>query len=206
MKDSFVLYNSFYEPLKSLSNEQLGRLFKAIFNYTINGEVTQENDIIIAFMFIKDQLDRDSSKWQEIRKKRSEAGKRHKGNQYSKMEQMEQVFQNGTNGTVDVDVDVDVDVIKKKKNNKKKNFKVPTLEEVEEYCKERSNGINAQSFIDFYDSKGWMIGKNKMKDWKAAIRTWERKRSNSNISETDTPKWFGQDLGRGGFDDDGEDF
>ena len=54
-------------------------------------------------------------------------------------------------------------------------FTPPSLEEVQTYCKERENGINAQSFIDFYESKGWFIGKNKMKDWKAAIRTWEKR-------------------------------
>lgn len=57
---------------------------------------------------------------------------------------------------------------------KKKNFIPPTVEEVAEYCCSRSNGIDAQSFVDFYTCKGWMVGKNKMKDWKAAVRTWER--------------------------------
>lgn len=59
---------------------------------------------------------------------------------------------------------------------KKKNFIPPTVEEVSAYCKSRNNGIDAQSFVDFYTCKGWMVGKNKMKDWKAAIRTWERGR------------------------------
>ena len=57
-----------------------------------------------------------------------------------------------------------------------KSFKKPTLEEIETYCKERNNTVNPQQFIDFYESKGWYIGKNKMKDWKAAVRTWEQKR------------------------------
>lgn len=55
-----------------------------------------------------------------------------------------------------------------------KTFTPPTLEEVSQYCEERHNGIDAQHFIDFYQAKGWMIGKNKMKDWKASVRTWER--------------------------------
>lgn len=58
---------------------------------------------------------------------------------------------------------------------KKTNFKKPTIEEVDAYCKERKNGIDAQKFFDFYESKGWLIGKTKMKDWKAAVRTWETK-------------------------------
>ena len=86
LKDSFILYNSFYEPIKSLSNEQLGRLFRAIFNYTTNGEITQEEDIKIAFLFIKNQLDIDINKWEETRKKRSEAGRQHRGNQYKENE------------------------------------------------------------------------------------------------------------------------
>lgn len=53
-------------------------------------------------------------------------------------------------------------------------FAPPTLEEVKEYCRERGNGVDAQRFVDFYEMKGWMVGKNKMKDWKAAVRTWER--------------------------------
>ena len=59
---------------------------------------------------------------------------------------------------------------------KPKRFNKPTLEEVEAYCAERNNGISAQDFINFYESKGWKIGKSPMKDWKAAVRTWEGKR------------------------------
>lgn len=53
-------------------------------------------------------------------------------------------------------------------------FAAPTLDEVKAYCDERHNNIDPQRFIDFYESKGWMVGKNKMKSWKAAVRTWER--------------------------------
>ena len=59
-------------------------------------------------------------------------------------------------------------------------FAPPTLEEVKEYCRERGNGVDAQRFIDFYEMKGWMVGKNKMKDWKAAVRTWERNDTSAN--------------------------
>lgn len=53
-------------------------------------------------------------------------------------------------------------------------FIPPTIEEVSAYCIERGNSVNPQRFIDHYTSNGWMVGKNKMKDWKAAVRTWER--------------------------------
>ena len=56
-----------------------------------------------------------------------------------------------------------------------KRFVPPDILDVSDYCVERKNGIPPQSFIDHYKSKGWKVGKNKMKDWKAAIRTWEQK-------------------------------
>lgn len=54
-----------------------------------------------------------------------------------------------------------------------KKFSKPTLEEIIAYCEERKNNINAQHFFDFYESKGWKVGREPMKDWKACIRTWE---------------------------------
>tara|TARA_R100000655_G_scaffold11125_3_gene25982 strand:- start:2253 stop:2858 length:606 start_codon:yes stop_codon:yes gene_type:complete len=54
-------------------------------------------------------------------------------------------------------------------------FKKPDLLDIKNYCLERQNNVDAEAFIDFYDSKDWKIGKNKMKNWKAAVRTWERR-------------------------------
>ena len=64
-------------------------------------------------------------------------------------------------------------------SNKKALFKKPTLDEVKNYCILRKNNIEAESFIDFYESKDWLIGKNKMKDWKACVRTWESRDKNN---------------------------
>jgi len=62
----------------------------------------------------------------------------------------------------------------RKKTRTAKKFIPPTLEEVAAYCEERGNDVNPQSWLDFYTSNGWKVGKNPMKDWKAAVRTWER--------------------------------
>lgn len=56
-----------------------------------------------------------------------------------------------------------------------KRFKKPSIEEIAAYCEERKNGINAQRFYDFYESKGWKVGNQPMKDWKACVRTWEQR-------------------------------
>ena len=63
-------------------------------------------------------------------------------------------------------------------SNKKALFKKPTLDEVKNYCILRKNNIDAESFIDFYESKGWQIGKETMKSWKACVRTWESREKN----------------------------
>ena len=57
----------------------------------------------------------------------------------------------------------------------RKRFTPPTVDEVRAYCQDRQNGVDPQRFVDYYTSNGWMVGKNKMKDWKAAVRTWEQK-------------------------------
>ena len=82
-----------------------------------------------------------------------------------------------------------------KKEIYKERFKKPTLEEVKEYCEERNNGIDAETFINFYESKGWMVGKNKMKDWKASVRTWEKSRNTKVVyQEKPLPDWFGKEM------------
>ena len=77
--------------------------------------------------------------------------------------------------------------IPKEKVNK---FIPPTVEQVRVYCEERKNGIDAENFVNFYESKGWMIGKNKMKNWKAAVRTWENKRKEAEKEKE--PKKYAQ--------------
>ena len=60
-------------------------------------------------------------------------------------------------------------------SNKRGGFVPPTIEQVQAYCTERGNRVNADAFIAFYESNGWKVGKNAMKDWKAAVRTWEQR-------------------------------
>ena len=60
-------------------------------------------------------------------------------------------------------------------SNNKGRFKKPTNWEIKIYCEQRENNIDAETFYDFYESKDWKVGKTKMKDWKACVRTWERR-------------------------------
>ena len=71
----------------------------------------------------------------------------------------------------------------KESKNKRKVFIAPTVDQVREYCVTRNNNVDPQRFVDYYEARGWMIGKNKMRSWQAAVRTWE---GNTKSEKTNT--------------------
>ena len=90
----------------------------------------------------------------------------------------ESTTQDTTQGTTQSTQHKNIKNYKEYKNNregKSRAFTAPSIEEISIYCRERNNGVDPQTFYDFYESKGWFVGKNKMKDWKAAVRTWEKR-------------------------------
>lgn len=94
----------------------------------------------------------------------------------------------------DVSDDVDTDKNREDKKSKDKNIKrakfvPPTADEVKKYCEEKGYTIDVERFIDFYTSKGWMVGKNKMKDWKAAVRNWMRQGRATNSNNSSSTKF-----------------
>lgn len=95
------------------------------------------------------------------------------------------------NEEIDIEIEKDIEIDKEKESKKKdspKRFVPPSFDEVQAYCTERRNGIDAEAFIDFYTSKNWYVGKTKMTDWKAAVRTWEsrnKKQGKTAYADTD---------------------
>ena len=75
---------------------------------------------------------------------------------------------------IEKEKEIELDTKANKSPTKTKRFVKPTLSEIEQYCIERNNNVDAQHFYDHYESNGWKVGKNAMKDWKACVRTWER--------------------------------
>lgn len=76
-------------------------------------------------------------------------------------------------GGTSVSVSV-TDTVSDTVTDKRHRFTPPTLDDVQAYCQERKNAVDASRFVDYYTANGWKVGKNPMKDWKAAVRTWER--------------------------------
>lgn len=190
MKDSFVLYTKYLDNIQALSMEQRGMLFTSLMLYA-SGQEPEEMDPVtaMAFSFIKSQMDKDIEKYNETCAKRSEAGKiggrpkkqeeAKKANGFSEIQKKQGKAKKADN---EYEYDNDNDLLKE--NTKRKVFSTPTVDDVRAYCLERNNKVDPQQFVDFYESKGWMIGKNKMKDWKAAVRTWERSETKTRLGET----------------------
>ena len=85
-------------------------------------------------------------------------------------------------GEIEIEIEKEIHSSAKSTTTKRKRFEKPSISEIEQYCMERNNNIDASQFYDYYESNGWKVGKNSMKDWKAAVRTWERseyRKSNS---------------------------
>ena len=74
----------------------------------------------------------------------------------------------------DIEIEKEIHSSAKSTTTKRKRFEKPTLSQITQYCLERDNNVNAEQFYDYYESNGWKVGKNAMKDWKACVRTWER--------------------------------
>ena len=75
----------------------------------------------------------------------------------------------------------------KNEKNERSIFIEPTYNEILEYCSGRKNGVDVNKFLNFYSAKGWMVGKNKMIDWKACVRTWEKPIEIKEVNEPN--KW-----------------
>ena len=189
-KKSFVMYESWGAAIEKMSNEQAGELIKAIYAYQKDPDAVPE-DPALAFVFelIKQQLDADSQRYKEACAARSEAGKkggRPKANASDKKQMVSAESKKSkcfSEKAKKADNDNEYDNDLKKENTidgvKEKRFAPPTLENVSEYCLEMGyTNVDAARFIDFYTSNGWMVGKNRMKDWKAAVRNWDRREKN----------------------------
>lgn len=178
--DSFNVYHSYLKALEPLSDAECGRLLRACIMYSMTGEVPDlRGNERFLFPSWQSQIDRDRAKYEAKCKRNSKnASMRWDANACDRM-------RTDAKHAKDKDKDKDKDNIKEKtpSESKRKVFVPPTVDEVRAYCTERRNGIDPQSFVDFYESKGWVVGKSPMKDWRAAIRTWERSRKQEGVKQ-----------------------
>ena len=177
-KKSFVMYIDYWKHIKLLTMEQRGILLSAIMQPVAGDEVMELDGVTqMAFSFITEQIDRDADKYQKTIEKRKEAGKlggRPKAKKANGFSEKQTKAKKADNDNVTVNV-TDNDIKKESVKKKADAFSPPTRQTVAEYVQEKGYGnVDVERFIDYYSSNGWMVGRNKMKDWKAAVRNWAR--------------------------------
>lgn len=186
-KRSFVFYTDYREQLSLLDDAERGCLLLCLIDYADHGTLPSNLSAagMMCFVFIRQRMDRDTDEYERICRVRAAAGA--KGGRPKKEEttqtkdkQDEAKKANGfyakqNNPDNDLELDPDLDLKENTlKGVKEKHFVPPTSEDVRKYCQEHGYSIDSDYFVDFYTAKDWMIGKNKMKDWKAAVRNWAR--------------------------------
>jgi len=171
MNDGFVFYASFYDALSDLPDDIRVQAYDAICRYALLGEEPDCGGVVrTVFKLVKPQIDANNKR-REAGRKGGQAYRKHdvSAEEAKASKQEANVSKQEPKGKEKVKV-------KAKENVKEsKRFTPPSLEEVAGYCFDRNNGVDPQRFVDFYSSKGWKVGNSPMKDWKAAVRTWERR-------------------------------
>lgn len=201
-KNSFILYNEQKEVFDSLTDEQAGRLIKTIFEYEVNQKLPDDPLIKVVFISIRQTLDKNKEKWKEAKRKKSEAGKRGMQSRWGNKDNgasNDELNQEATDGETTINDNDDItedsavtnDTSKDNVTNKRKTFKKPTIEEIRQYCTERNNNIDAKKFWNFYESKGWKIGKTPMEDWQACVQTWETNEPSTKNNDTKVKSYQG---------------
>ena len=185
-ENSFVFYRSFYDVVNLIPDEAMRcRAYTAICEYAFNGvEPAEDEDVLVRMVFTqaKPQIDANNKRRENgkmggaPRKKNAEPKENHKG---AKAEPM--VNQTVTEVEPNVNANENANVNENENVNDNGNvkqttehFTQPTHAQVMDYIAEKGLQIDADRFMDYYTANGWMVGKNKMKDWKAALRHWAR--------------------------------
>lgn len=176
-QETLVLFPEVLQITRKFTDAQFGALIRAVFSYRFGGEEYSGDDMAIdvAFQAIANQVDR-LKEYSEINAKNA-AGSESKqgGAECSEMQENHPPIQ-----SVPVLSDPVEDTgAQSAKPPAHTRFSPPSVQEIEEYCTEKGFLLDAERFVDYYASIGWRVGKNPMKDWRAAVRTWVKK---------DTPK------------------
>ena len=181
-REYFCAYHSYLKSVEPLNDAERGRLFTACLEYSMTGKAPDlRGNERFVFPMIREQIDRDTAKYDVFTKKQSENARMR----------WHAVACDGISGNAKNAKEKEKE--KEKKNIKERTTNVvpkksirPSVDEVAEYCAQRHNGIDAETFVDYYEARGWTFAnKQPMKDWQAAVRTWEKKRKQETPKEID---------------------
>lgn len=194
MREGFIFYRGFADALNDLEPEDRLACYDAICQYALDGTVPELTGVPSAiFKMARPQIDANNQKYENGKK-----GGRPKTEPEPNDNQTVTKAKPNDNQTVtepepkEKDKDKDKEKVKEKTpkgvQKKSSRFSPPTKDQVEAYIREKGYSVDAERFVDFYASKDWMVGKNKMKDWQAAVRNWARDRKEERPPNREAPK------------------
>ena len=173
--ESFNAYHSYLDTMEALNDAECGRLFRALLEYSATGAAPElRGNERFVFPGMRSQIDRDIEKYKAKCARNRENGENGGGHSPPNAPERPQTPPKDKDKDKEKDKDKDISF---PPNGVKDSAHAhhPTVEEVAAYCRERGNRVDAERFVDFYASKGWKVGNQPMKDWKACVRTWERR-------------------------------
>lgn len=184
---SFNLYYSYRDGLEVLTDAEAGRLIKGALLYAETGTdpAFTGNERYI-WAIVKSRIDRDKAAYiTKCEKNRANVSARYDGTdtaaEVTNVNERIRTYSNATNTIQSKANQSKANQIKaKQKSNKEEaqsagRFSPPSVDDIRAYCTERKNGVDPEAFYNFYAAKGWKIGKNAMKDWRACVRSWEKR-------------------------------
>lgn len=202
MRESIVFYRSFYEAIKELPAEEFRNAVMAIMEYGLNDSEIDTSGVAKAILIMaKPQIDKNNKRYENglrggTKPKQNQNGTKTEPNPNQTVTKVEPTpNQNGTKAepkrTNPEPNDNDNDNVNdiKESEEKKPRFYPPTLEELKKYIADNKYNVDPERFIDYYTANGWTVGKNRMKDWKAAVRNWDRsQKSGGRMRQESTAK------------------
>ena len=183
MNEGFTYYKSFYEGIQDLDDATYRRMNDALMRYALYGEEPEltglEKTVFISW---KANIDASNRRKANGAKGGRPTKETIVSDEKTMVSDNESIVSDAESMVSEEKPNINItekETIKDKEKDKDKEkctrFAPPSLDEVKAYCKERGNDVDPERFIDFYASKGWKVGNQTMKDWKACVRTWEKR-------------------------------
>ena len=172
-----IPYNA--EMLASVTGHQVGTIKQALSMFKELGLIEVLENGAIYMLDIQNFIGKGSTEADRQRLYDRRISEERKQNKLTQSRNLEEICKKST-PEIEKELEKDIEIEKeihssaKSTTTKRKRFEKPTLSQITQYCLERNNNVNAEQFYDYYESNGWKVGKNAMKDWKACVRTWER--------------------------------
>ena len=183
-RSQFTFYRSYFEAVKALPKKDQAAVLLAVCAYALDSEEPILSGTASAiFRLIRPTLDTGRRKAMGgMKRSLAKDGEKNAERPREDTSKITERQREDTAKEKEIEIELERDIENEcypptpLSGETRKKHMHPTVDEVSAYCEERHNGIDAQAFVDFYSAKGWLIGKAPMKDWKAAVRTWEKRK------------------------------